>query len=137
MDKELYKSLIALLNELRGNSENIVFYKQDAIPVRGSLVKQTPDIGAVFKELVESRDLLALPHASDEKIFWGLIHTFVEVKHEDGKMIRDDCELLHSKLDCFSYVDIPFSRCRCKLEYQQREKPSGFRERTKASTRCR
>ncbi|KAJ3901621.1 hypothetical protein F5879DRAFT_1003770 [Lentinula edodes] len=90
MDKELYKSLIALLNELRGNSENIVFYKQDAIPVRGSLVKQTPDIGAVFKELVESRDLLALPHASDEKIFWGLIHTFVEVKHEDGKMIRDD-----------------------------------------------
>ncbi|KAJ3893222.1 hypothetical protein GG344DRAFT_43743 [Lentinula edodes] len=137
MDKELYKSLIALLNELRGNSENIVFYKQDAIPVRGSLVKQTPDIGAVFKELVESRDLLALPHASDEKIFWGLIHTFVEVKHEDGKMIRDDCELLHSDLDCFSYVDIPFSRCRCKVEYQQREKPSGFRERTKASTRSR
>ncbi|KAJ3849331.1 hypothetical protein EV368DRAFT_47500 [Lentinula lateritia] len=107
MDKELYKSLIALLNELRGNSENIVFYKQDAIPVRGSLVKQTPDIGAVSKELVEFRDLLALPHASDEKIFWGLIHTFVEVKHEDGKMIRDDCELLHSKLDCFRYVDIP------------------------------
>ncbi|KAJ3863509.1 hypothetical protein EV359DRAFT_82319, partial [Lentinula novae-zelandiae] len=89
-DKELYKSLIALLNELRGNSENMVFYKQDAIPVRGSLVKQTPDIGAIFKELVESRDLLALPHASDEKIFWGLILIFVEVKHDYGKMIRDD-----------------------------------------------
>ncbi|KAJ3912995.1 hypothetical protein F5877DRAFT_71931 [Lentinula edodes] len=89
-DPELYNSLIALLNELKGNSRNIVFYRQDVVPVRGSPVKQKPDIGAVFKELIGSRDPLVLAQASDEKIFWGLIILLIEVKHEKGKLIRDD-----------------------------------------------
>ncbi|KAJ4481247.1 hypothetical protein J3R30DRAFT_3700896 [Lentinula aciculospora] len=89
-DPKLYSALIDLLNSIsNGDTEDkIIFYLQDPTPVRGSLVGQTPDIGAVFKGLLENENVKDLKN--DGKIVWGHMASLVEGKLAKGRMIRSE-----------------------------------------------
>ncbi|KAJ4469222.1 hypothetical protein J3R30DRAFT_3214926, partial [Lentinula aciculospora] len=94
-DEHLYPALVDLLNSISDGEQNerIIFYKQDAVPVRGSHVMQIPDIGAVFQGLIKKEDTSHPPTSG--RIVWGHLCTIVEGKLEGGKMVLAECGFFH------------------------------------------
>ncbi|KAJ3793941.1 hypothetical protein GGU11DRAFT_690785 [Lentinula aff. detonsa] len=84
IESEIYPALVALLNSFsnKGKKGNkIIFYTQDPFPVRGSIVEQKPDIGAILKGLFEGK-MNKLTAKVDRRIYWGLLPSLVEGKLE-------------------------------------------------------
>ncbi|KAJ3927484.1 MAG: hypothetical protein NXY57DRAFT_1042387, partial [Lentinula lateritia] len=107
-DPRLYPALVATFDLCtNGDSDTLVFYRQDPSKIAGSLVLESPDIGAVFKELLEDPNKVKrknLELKEGERTMWAHTHGFIEVKHQhgvivDGEFGRDAGKIYRMKKD--------------------------------------
>ena len=91
----LYPSAVDLFNSAATDSNTKehakLFLIQDDIPVRGSFVKQKPDLCGAFRSLVEKFDVKSDKLAG--WMYWALILYVVEIKHQKGYMLERKYEL--------------------------------------------
>ncbi|KAJ3849028.1 hypothetical protein EV368DRAFT_85950 [Lentinula lateritia] len=107
-DPRLYPALVATFDLCtNGDSDTLVFYRQDPSKIAGSLVLESPDIGAVFKELLEDPTKVKrknLELKDSERTMWAHMHGLIEVKHQhgaivDGEFGRDAGKIFRMKKD--------------------------------------
>ncbi|KAJ3827068.1 protein kinase [Lentinula raphanica] len=118
-EKPLYQPLANLLNALRGTQlkdhaiDEKVFYVQDPRPVLGSLLERKPDLGGIYRQLLQLADNRNLSTYLQKTrvtgVFWGLLLYFVEVKDHNGNFVglnaRRKASWAHSNKLPFESVD--------------------------------